>query len=168
MQIVAEPLTAEAFASFGQVLDYPQAPGRMFFNRGLVNARSQARVDLSVARLPPLAHRTLRAEVMERHEHSSQTFLPIDAARYLVVVAAHGEDGRPDASTARAFVGGGDQAVTYHRDIWHHGMTVLDRPGSFVVLMWCTGTGGDEEFFRLRQPFDVVLAPSNRSSPHGR
>lgn len=155
MRIVAEPLTAEGFAPFGEVLDYPGEPGRVFFNRGLANARPAARVDLSVARLAPAARLPLRAEVMERHEHSSQTFLPVDVCRYLVIVAPAASDG-PDESRARAFVAGGRQAVTYHAGVWHHGMTVLDRPGSFWVLMWCAGSG-DEEFRPLARPFDVVV-----------
>lgn len=158
MQIVAEPLTRAAFAPFGNVIPPMTRPGRAFFNDNLSNARPAASIDLSLALLEPMKAGVLRATVMERHRHSSQTFLPLRVARYLVVVAPHGRDGRPDVAGARAFIADGRRGLTYRADIWHHGLTVLDEPGEFAVLMWCDRTEEDEEFCTLDRPFTVLLS----------
>jgi ureidoglycolate lyase len=93
--------------------------------------------------------------MMERHPDSSQTFLPVDVARYLVIVAPNGSIDRPDMTQARAFLARGDQGVTYRPGAWHHGMTVFDRAGRFVVLMWVAGDGRDEEFHHTERPIAV-------------
>ena len=56
----------------------------------------------------------------------------------------------------KAFVATGRQGVTYRPDTWHHGLTVLDRPGRFAVFMWRDGGPGDEEFVPVA-PFTIRL-----------
>lgn len=156
MEIVAEILTPDAFAPFGEVIEGLSKPGRAFYNRELASTRTRARFDLSLALVNPTPP-PLRASVMERHEFSSQTFLPLRVARYLVVVAPGTPDGGPDVDRARAFIAAGCQGITYRMNTWHHGLTVLDQPGEFAVLMWCDGSRGDEEFRPLEQPFSVAV-----------
>ena len=146
MEIDARPLTREAFAPFGEVIDLPDVPGRTYYEEALGNLRPLARPSLSVSLRPETPERPLRAELLERHEFSSQTFVPLDVARWLVVVAPHAATGGPDRDAARAFVATGRQGVTYRPNTWHHGLTVLDRPGRFAVFMWRDGSPGDEEF----------------------
>jgi ureidoglycolate lyase len=93
----------------------------------------------------PTPDRPLKSELMERHEFSSQTFVPVDVTRWLIVVAPHAAKGGPDMAGARAFVATGKQGVTYKPNTWHHGLTTLDEPGRFAVFMWRAGTR-DEEF----------------------
>ena len=100
--------------------------------------------------------RPLRAELLERHEFSSQSFVPIDVARWLIVVAPHAPRGGPDTSGVRAFIATGRQGVTYKPNTWHHGLTVLDKSGRFAVFMWRTGAGGDEEFVPV-EPFTIRI-----------
>lgn len=158
MQVAAEPLTTAAFAAFGTVIPAMTSPGRAFCNESLGNARASAKFDLSLALIKPLHGSVLRATVMERHRYSSQTFLPLRVARYLIVVAPQNAEGTPDVTRVRAFIAEGNQGVTYRMDTWHHGITALDEPGEFAVLMWCDGSDGDEEFRTIDQPFTVVLA----------
>ncbi len=157
MRIVAEPLNAAAFAPFGDVLAPPAERGRDYFDAGLGNARAGARPSLSMSRVAPLAALPLKATMLERHEFSSQSFVPLDVARWLVIVAPAAPGGGPDAARARAFVAGPGQGITYHVGTWHHGLTVLDREARFAVFMWRDGSHGDEEFVPLSTPFDVVL-----------
>lgn len=157
MQIVAQPLTAEAFAPFGDVLAAPMEPGRVYFDKGLKNGRAGARPSLAVTHARPLAALPLRATVLERHEFSSQSFMPLDVSRWLIVVAPYGADGGPDPSRAIAFVAGPGQGVTYHMGTWHHGFTALDRPACFAIFMWRDGTSSDEEFRQLAAPFTVQV-----------
>jgi len=145
MEIVAEPLTAEAFAPFGEVIPLPEQPGRTYHEDALGNLRPQARPSLSVSLRPETPDRPLRAELLERHEFSSQTFMPLDVARWLVVVAPHAPGGGPDRAAVKAFVATGRQGVTYR-----------DRPGRFAVFMWRDGGKGDEEFVPV-PPFTVRI-----------
>jgi ureidoglycolate lyase len=156
MKIVAEPLRAEAFAPFGDVLEAPPDAGqRSFFSDALVNRRARARSSLAVAHVSPLATLPLKATRMERHEFSSQSFLPLDVARWLVIVAPKGAGGGPDSVRARAFLAGPGRGVTYHADTWHHPLTVLDRPARFAILIWLENSKTDEEFVTLEAPFTV-------------
>jgi ureidoglycolate lyase len=155
--IKPEPLRTGAFAPFGDVLEAPPAPGRNFFGDGLANRRPGAAPSLAVAYVPPQSV-PLNATRMERHEFSSQSFLALDVARWLVIVAPKAANGGPDTARARAFLAGPGQGVTYRVDTWHHPLTVLDRPARFAVLIWLEHSATDEEFVTLDRPFTVDVS----------
>ncbi len=155
MEIAPQPLTKEAFAPFGDVIDVPKEAGRTYYEDALGNLRTQAKPSLSMSYRPPTPDRPLKSELMERHEFSSQTFVPVDVARWLIVVAPHAAKGGPDMAGARAFIATGQQGVTYKPDTWHHGLTTLDKPGRFAVFMWRAGTK-DEEFVPV-EPFTIRI-----------
>jgi ureidoglycolate lyase len=155
MELIPQPLTKAAFAPFGEVIDVPQQVGRTYYEDALGNLRPEAKPSLSMSFRPPMPDRPLRSELMERHEFSSQTFVPVDVARWLIVVAPHAAKGGPDMAGAKAFIASGQQGVTYRPDTWHHGLTTLDRPGRFAVFMWRAGTK-DEEFVPV-PPFTVKI-----------
>ena len=159
MELIPQPLTREAFAPFGDVINLPEAPGRTYYSDALGNLRAEARASLSLSLKAESADRPLRSDYLERHEFSSQTFVPLDAERWLIVVAPHAASGGPDVSGMKAFVATGRQGVTYRADTWHHGLTVLDRPGRFAVFMWLDGSKGDEEFVSV-PPFTVRIPAS--------
>ena len=152
-----EAVTAEAFAPFGFLLPAP-APGqpRLELSGELANLRETAKPRLSLATTAP---RTLplTAIEMERHVHSSQTFVPIDCASYLVMVAPHGADDRPDPAGIKAFRIPGHVGVHYFADTWHHPLTPLERPGSFVVLTFIDGGPGDEQFVKLPHEIEIAV-----------
>lgn len=155
--IHVEPLTQEAFSPFGDVIHIPDEPGRMYFDEALGTLRPHARASLSTVMRAPAPPLPIRIDMLERHEFSSQTFIPLGAASWLVVVAPHAPDGGPDASQARAFLATGSQGVTYRANTWHHSLTVLDMPSQFAVYMWRDGTADDEEFVPV-SPFTVSAA----------
>ena len=115
MQIDPQPLTREAFAPYGDVIDLPTEAGRQYYEDALGNLRAEARPSLSVVLKADTSDRPLRAELLERHEFSSQSFVPIDVARWLIVVAPHAARGGPDTSGVRAFIATGKQGVTHRR-----------------------------------------------------
>lgn len=156
MEIIAEPLTAEAFRPFGQMLLVPANKGRLIYDERLENGRAEARASLSLSLAEPMAGTRLAVTEMERHQYSSQSFVPIEVSRYLIVVAPHAAAGGPDTARVRAFVAGPGQGVTYACNTWHHSLTVLDRPAEFAVFMWRDGTAGDEEFVPVATPFTVI------------
>ena len=155
MKLVIEPISEEVFAPYGTVVRAPADLGRSPFPDALQNTRPNARATLSASNSLP---KTLpyTGTVMERHRFSSQTFFPLDVARYIVVVAPHGPAGLPDMLCARAFMVPGDTAITYAADSWHHPMLALDRPARFSVLLWRDGTNADIETVDLEHPFELV------------
>lgn len=150
--LALEPISAEAFAPFGQLLP-PLAPGHPRFDvlEDLRNGRAGARPRLSITAIEPRALPFAVTE-MERHVHSSQAFVPMDCASYVVAVAPHGADGGPDAAGLRAFRVPGDTGINYRPDTWHHPVTVLERGGRFAVLTFVDGSAGDEQFAALAEP----------------
>jgi ureidoglycolate lyase len=158
MRIVAEPLTAEAFKPYGTVLEGPPVPGRVDVNDTMANGRPHAPMSLAIATVAPTKERPLLVKVLERHEHSSQTFIPLSVSRFLVLATRDAPGGGPDVTRLRAFVARAGQGVTYAMGPWHHPVTVLDAPASFAVLMWRDGTTGDEEFVPVTIPIIVDVA----------
>lgn len=162
MELIVQELTLAAFAPYGEVIRIPDAPGREYFESGFANARSSAWPSLSTVLKMPVDGLPLEANLLERHEFSSQTFVPIDVSRWLIVVCPHAERGGPDVERAVAFFAGPGQGVTYAMNTWHHGLTVLDRPARFAVFMWRDATSADEEFVPVA-PF-MVREPSRGTS----
>ena len=134
--LVAEPLTAEAFAPWGDVIE---ASGTSFpINGGMCDrfhdrARMEfeggrAGVSLGWGRPYPLPH---AFRLVERHPLGSQAFLPMSEEPFLVVVAPD-EGGRP--GRPRAFITRPGQGVNYLRNVWHGVLTPLGRPGLFAIV----------------------------------
>ncbi len=148
-RVVAEPLTIEAFAPFGDVVSAGLKEGSAA-NQGtavrfdhcaqLVNSRPGAAPNLAVFRSAPQAL-PFTVRLLERHPHSSQAFLPMRCARFLIVVAPGDE--LPDVEGLRAFVCGAGQGINYHAGVWHHPIVALDAPAEFAMLAWEDGTAED-------------------------
>jgi ureidoglycolate lyase len=133
-----EPLTARAFAPFGDVIEPANAKQTYAINEGtsqrfhdlaaLDCGHEGGRVIVSIfraeARVLPFA-----VTMLERHPLGSQAFVPMDpATRYVVVVSES-----PDA-TPRAFLARDGQGVNLARGTWHHPLIALDRRCDFLVL----------------------------------
>jgi ureidoglycolate lyase len=157
MTLRAEPLTSAAFLPYGEVIECPAMPGRTYFEDSLASLRPKARPSISLIIKEPLAALPLRSTMMERHEFSSQSFVPQEAGRWLAIVAPHTPQGGPDMARARAFLCQPNQGVTYGANVWHHPFTVIDRAARFVIVMWRDGTTTDEEFVKVAE-FTVELS----------
>jgi ureidoglycolate lyase len=150
--IEAVPLTAAAFRLYGDVVE----AGERFdvINRGTTRQYADlARLDvdaqggrarLSLYRVAPYAM-PLAVTMLERHPLSSQLFVPLNEARFLVVVAAPGVDAI-DPSQVRAFLCNGRQGVNYRPGTWHHPVIALDRETDFLVLDRSGGGRNCDEF----------------------
>jgi ureidoglycolate lyase len=149
------PFIQEAFAPFGQVIFRPEQMGERLDVGGLENRRPHARPTLRTSMSKAAIALPIIVDSMERHAFSSQSFVPLDVSRYLIVVAPHGGDGGPDLTRALAFIAPGDQGVHYNADTWHYQMSPLDRPAKFAVLMWRDDTEGDIETVALAEPIRI-------------
>jgi ureidoglycolate lyase len=146
-----QPLTAEAFRPFGDVMDPPALGARPALADTLVARDGATQPALAFNHAEPVAL-PLLATQMERHNRCSQCFVPMDVARWVVMVAPD-RDGGPDMARVIGFLARGDQAVNYHLGSWHHPLRVLDRPARFAILMWSTGIKtDDEEWATLPEP----------------
>jgi ureidoglycolate lyase len=150
-QIWLEPLTAEAFAPFGQVLQAPLVGQRVNLIEELQNLRPAARAQLTLISVPA---RALPLDIveMERHAHSSQAILPLEVGRWAVIVAPRAADGSADPSRLRAFLVPPGAGVNYRADTWHHPVAALGQEGRFAAFIWVDGGPEDEEFRRLPEP----------------
>jgi len=156
------PLSAEPFAAYGDLFETPAEPVIRAVATRLDNRRLGARPVLLMARVVASAL-PFEATAMERHPHSSQTFVPIEVASYLVLVAPSTAEGGPDMARAVAFLANGEQGINYHAGTWHHPITAFEGGGAFAVLMW--RDGGTEDVQRLTPPVPVTVAkpPAGRS-----
>jgi ureidoglycolate lyase len=91
--------------------------------------------------------------MLERHQHGSQTFVPLTGARCRLLVAL-GQD-QPDLRTLQCFDVTGQQGFTLHKGTWHHPLMALDN-GAFLVLER-RGLSVDCEIHSL--PLSVRLSP---------
>ena len=153
--LVMRPLTQEAFRPFGEVTLMDEGSRRIPLPGAFERTDAAVEPRLWVATVSNASVLPMTLRTLERHPYSAQTFLPINAP-YLVVVCHSDEAGQPDTTTLQAFHATAQQGVTYARNVWHHGLSVLESPARFVVSMSFTGTGGDDIFLPLDLSVQVV------------
>ena len=137
--IMPQPLTAAAFAPFGEVIAAGDAREALVINRGhTLRFHDLARIDVatgggrpavSIFRGEPLTPCILK--LFECHPLGSQAFVPLGRQDYLVAVAPAG----PFAPTAvRIFRAAAGQGVNYARGVWHHFLLPLRGSSDFLVI----------------------------------
>ena len=156
-QILAAPLTAEAFAPFGEVLEaggdfrlINEGLCRRHHDRARLDFGPEGRAGISVFDAEPRAL-PYSFDLVERHPEGSQAFIPMTAAPFLVIVAAD------TASPPLAFLTNGAQGINLHRGTWHGVLAPLSSPGLFAVVDRIGATPNLEEH-RYAEPW-TVLAP---------
>lgn len=147
--ILAQPLTAAAFAPFGEVLEVSGPPtklinagkcGRWHDRAALDFADARAGISIFQSERFPLPY---RFDLVERHPEGSQAFIPMSADPFLVIVAPD-EGGRPGRPIA--FLTSGAQGVNIRRNHWHGVLTPLSGPGLFAVVDRIGTTPNLEEY----------------------
>lgn len=160
-RLIAGPLTAAAFAPFGEVLEATGAPDRVinggmcgrFHDRATIDIRDgHAGISLFLGQPYALP---LKLEMVERHPLGSQAFLPMTPAPFLVVVAPD-ENGKP--GIPQAFLTSGRQGVNYFRNTWHGVLTPLGAPQLFAVVDRI-GEGDNLEEYRFQAPYQITDQP---------
>ena len=135
-----QPLSAEAFKPFGDVIQANDAAKHFSINQGyaerydrlaLVDANDlggQAGISIFRAKARPMP---IELSVLEKHPLGSQAFMPMSGHAYLVVVAPGGE--KPDTDKAQCFLASATQGVNYAKGTWHHPLLAL-HDGDFLVV----------------------------------
>lgn len=156
--LTALPLTAAAFAPFGDVLDATgefrlinEGLCRRHHDRARLDFGADGRAGISIFRAEA-RHLPYAFSLVERHPDGSQAFVPMTTAPFLVIVAPD-DGGRPGRPVA--FLTDGAQAINLHRGTWHGVLTPLADPGLFAVMDRIGATPNLEEF-RYDNPFTVI------------
>lgn len=140
LELKIEPLTREAFAPFGDVIEASDAVKHYTINAGnteryhdLANVEvgHEGKAILSIfrgqARQLPFV-----VAMMERHPKASQAFVPMSGKPYLVVVADRAS--APTVQDLRVFLARADQGVNYAAGVWHHPLLALEITSDFLVV----------------------------------
>ena len=135
-QIVIRKMTPEAFAPFGELIDFDRDPD-FAINKGMCdryNALAGTNIDgdcaISLGRAKPYSL-PLKLEMVERHPLGSQAFIPLEDTPFLVVVAPDTNDGPGEPI---AFMTSSGQGVSYFRNTWHGVLTPLNRQMDFIIV----------------------------------
>ena len=139
LTIKPQPLTREAFAPFGDVIQI-EGSNHFEINSGYTT-RVHDLIDIQLGGESARAQfsfflgrpRPLEIKMLEKHPLGSQAFYPIEDKRWLVVVAS-----APESESVCAFWASGRQGVNYHQNVWHHPLLVIE-PQQFVII----DRGGD-------------------------
>jgi len=138
--LAVEPLTAEAFKPFGDVLEASESAQHFSINQGfaqrfhrlahvdVTQGGGQPALSIFRAKARPLP---LQLSLLEKHPFGSQAFMPLSCHAYLVVVALGGDT--PDMSTLKCFSATAQQGVNYAKGTWHHPLLALHN-GDFLVV----------------------------------
>jgi len=137
--LIPRPLTAAAFAPFGDVLSVLDGTPKTInygntqrYDTGAALSldAQKGRPGISIFRATPLAN-PIKIALMERHPLSSQAFYPLSGHPFLVVVAPKGD---LDPANICAFIANPDQGVNYHPGVWHHYLLALKEVSDFLVV----------------------------------
>lgn len=138
--LALEPLSREAFAPFGDVIEADEGARHFTINGGnteryhdlaRIEPGPEGRAIVSIFRGLPRAL-PFRVEMMERHPLGSQAFMPLAERPYLVVVARPGA--APRAEDLRLFLARPGQGVNYAPGVWHHPLLALGEVSDFLVI----------------------------------
>ena len=151
------PLTAQAFAPFGEVIEADPSTMRLI-NGGTTErfhalfspeaTGEGARVIVNIFRGQPRAF-PYEIGMMERHPFGSQSFSPLSGRPFLVAVSLD-EDGKP--GEPQVFLAASHQGVNYRRNTWHHPLLAIGEVSDFLVVDR-DGPGNNLEEFFFDTPF---------------
>ena len=135
----AEPLSSEAFAAYGEVIETQRGAHAMnasrferFDDLCNVDIDNDGRVGISIARCRTPTSLPLRLEMVERHPLGSQAFVPLTPAKMVIVVAPPGES--VDVAELRAFVTNGRQGFNYRRGTWHMPLIAFEAGQEYLII----------------------------------
>ncbi|WP_420411767.1 ureidoglycolate lyase [Roseibium sp.] len=156
-KLIPAPLTADAFASYGDVIEVFGEPDKII-NQGMCGRHhdlatldfgsGQAGISLFNAKARSFPY---SVDMVERHPEGSQAFVPLDGVPMLVIVAED-QDGTP--VNLKAFVSQPGQSINLHRGTWHGVLAPIEQPGRYIVVDRI-GDGPNLEEHWFNSPYTV-------------
>ena len=135
-----KPLTQEAFAPFGDVIQkqghYPEEInyGQTRKYAGLAQidvADEDGTATVHIYRSRPVSL-PFRIEVMEYHPLGSQAFIPLHSRPFLLIVAPAAE--KLPFESIQGFFTNGEQGVNLNKGVWHHYQLSLVENCDYLVI----------------------------------
>lgn len=161
--IKPEPLTKEAFAPYGDVIEAAGAAEAISINYSNTTrfhdlfpvdvAAEGGDVCVNIFRSSPL-ELPITVKVMEYHPLGSQAFVPLSNEPYLVVVA---KAGAFKADAIKVFLASPGQGVNYRKGTWHHFSLALNKQSDFLVIDR-KGSGDNCVEFELSKADQFLIA----------
>ncbi len=161
--LVAAPLTKEAFAPFGEVIEKSDSQSFLINNGNCRRHHALAQADvtgegaeviISIFEGTPYALPHV-VSLVERHPLGSQAFYPLGSKEWLVIVCSD-QNGAP--VNPQAFLASAEQGINLKRGVWHGVLTPLDEPSDFLVIdRGGEGENLEEVHVQEDQQFQVVL-----------
>lgn len=160
--LTPEPLTADAFAPFGDVIEASERAEVVPINYGWTtrfNALTDIAVGdgqaiISIFRSRPLTPPVLK--IFERHPLGSQAFMPLQGQPFLIAVAPPGAF---DAAKVRVFRAEATQGVNYAKGTWHHFLLALEAESDFLVVDRDGGPGENLDEVELAEADWIAVEP---------
>ncbi len=152
-----EPLTKQAFAPFGDVVEIEGAEQRPINQGFATRVHDLANIDVgdgkaiisifsALPRPQPIV-----IKLMERHPLGSQLFYPLQNEDWFVLVCAD----PLNEKSYRAFSASGTQGVNYKPNAWHHPLLVSNE--SRFLIIDRKGPGDNLEEVWLENEFALTL-----------
>jgi len=148
--LTLEPLTREAFAPYGDVIEVSGEPDKLI-NQGMCGRfHDLAKLDFGSGRAgislfdAQARHFPYSLDMMERHPEGSQAFIPLSGVPMIISVAKDnsGKPGQP-----RAFLSEPHQSINIHRNTWHGVLAPVERAGQYIVIDRIGDTPNLEEYY---------------------
>lgn len=157
--VMAEPLTAEAFAAYGQVLERPAVTADI--EKGWLGYW-HALADVGFQTHPvwgwlEVRHRAMILNELERHCAAHEVFIAMQGASLMAFATGGSHDDRhsvPDPATLRVFRIEPGQAVVVGRGVWHTPSWPLGETAGFLLALE-HATPADDLDFRAIGPFVI-------------
>jgi ureidoglycolate hydrolase len=151
VEIALEPLTADAFAPYGQLItarDEPPAFEGSHLEAWQMDFAVDGEIELMYVRY---IHQEMRWTTMERHFNITQSFMALGGAASVMVVAdptdANDRSVLPRPETVRAFLVDGTQGVMLWKGTWH-ALTRFPVPATSSAFAMITGAATQQELER--------------------
>jgi ureidoglycolate lyase len=141
IELIPQPLTAEAFRPFGDVIEAAGAcdlinngTTQKFADLATIDVSADGgRPCISIYRATPYKL-PLTIKMLERHPLGTQLFIPLQCESFLIVVAPRGDGDDVVPNSVRAFITNGSQGINYFRGTWHHPIVALEERCEFLVV----------------------------------
>ena len=143
VRLKVQPMTREAFAPFGVLID----------------SRGSVEIDLGQG-APSMTgttaeRRPLRFDFMARHKRTMQVFSPLASSRAVIAVAPPNGLDAPDVERVVAFLVEGRLPYAYHKGTWHTPPFPVGEWASFLVVDRSGTLDDDYELVDLRVARDT-------------
>jgi len=156
LSLTPTPISSELFAPYGDVISTDDrastAMNAAFFDRfddlATIDV-GDGEVTMGIVTSRLVSELPYRIELVERHPHGSQAFVPLQHTPMFVVVAPASD--QVQAQDLRAFVTDGQQGINYHPGTWHMPLIALAPGQRFLVVDRAAGQPNCDEV-RLANP----------------